>query len=129
MARPIRARRPRTTLRSSDEASEPETFVPLELPGHQGPGAYDPDPVDEEGDEDASAEDLAGAFPGLAGLADEELARQLATLSPEAADAVRAAAEAATDEEREAALDDVAGEDDQPINRGLLLKFLSSVKS
>ena len=59
---------------------------------------------------------------------DEELAKQLATLSPRAASAIRAAAEATTDEERDAALDEVDDED-QPLNRGLLLKFLSSVKS
>jgi hypothetical protein len=58
---------------------------------------------------------------------DEELAKQLATLSPRAANAIRAAAEAKTDEERDAALDSVDG--DEPLNRGLLLKFLSSVKS
>ena len=80
-------------------------------------------------------DDLAAAFPGLANRAvdqspeNEELARQLATLSPRAADAVRAAAEAATDEERDAALDEVTGEGDGTINRGMLLKFLSSVKS
>ena len=59
---------------------------------------------------------------------DQELAKQLATLSPRAANAIRAAAEATTDEEREAALDEVDA-DDEPLNRGLLLKFLSSVKT
>jgi hypothetical protein len=59
---------------------------------------------------------------------DEELAKQLATLSPRAANAIRAAAEATTDEERDAALGAVDGDDDS-LNRGLLLKFLSSVKS
>lgn len=58
----------------------------------------------------------------------EEVARQLANLSPRAAKAVKAAAQATTDEEREAALADV-DDDDEPLNRGLLLKFLSSVKS
>lgn len=84
----------------------------------------------------AVAGDLAAAFPGLAnratveppGAEAEEIARQLATLSPRAANAIRAAAEATTDEEREAALDAAEGED-QPLNRGLLLKFLSSVKT
>ena len=87
----------------------------------------------------AEVDDLAAAFPGLANRAtstplsddeieDEEIAKQLATLSPRAASAIRAAAEATTDEEREAALDAVDDED-QPLNRGLLLKFLSSVKS
>ena len=59
----------------------------------------------------------------------DEVARQLASLSPKAARAVAAAARAETDEEREAALAQVTGEDDEPINRGLLLKFLSSVRS
>ncbi|MEY2435489.1 MAG: resuscitation-promoting factor RpfA [Acidimicrobiaceae bacterium] len=59
----------------------------------------------------------------------DEVARQLASLSPRAARAVAAAAKADTLEEREAALAGVTGEDDEPINRGLLLKFLSSVRS
>jgi hypothetical protein len=58
----------------------------------------------------------------------DEVAKQLASLSPRAAQAVAAAAQASTDEEREAALAQ-ADDDDEPINRGLLLKFLSSVKS
>ena len=55
-----------------------------------------------------------------------EIARQLANLSPKAARAVAAAAKATTEEEREAALAEV-DDDDEPINRGLLLKFLGSV--
>ena len=66
----------------------------------------------------------AGADPAEA----DEVARQLAMLSPRAAQAVAAAAAADTDAEREAALDAV-DDGDEPINRGLLLKFLSSVKS
>jgi hypothetical protein len=58
----------------------------------------------------------------------DEIARQLAMLSPRAAEAVRAAAAAETDAERDAALDAVDDGDDT-INRGLLLKFLSTVKS
>ena len=69
-----------------------------------------------------------GRRPSTVDVDDEELAKQLATLSPRAASAIRAAAEATTDEERDAALDEVDDED-QPLNRGLLLKFLSSVKS
>lgn len=73
----------------------------------------------------------------LAALAEEapvvgapELARQLAQLGPEAARAVAAAASAETPEERDAALASIEGEvDGEPINRGLLLKFLSSVRS
>jgi hypothetical protein len=59
----------------------------------------------------------------------DEVAKQLASLSPKAARAVAAAARAVTDEERDAALAEAADEDEEPINRGLLLKFLSSVKS
>lgn len=58
-----------------------------------------------------------------------EVARQLANLSPKAARAVAAAARATTAEEREAALAEVTSEGDEPINRGLLLKFLSSVQA
>jgi predicted transcriptional regulator len=58
----------------------------------------------------------------------DEVARQLAMLSPRAAQAVAAAAAADNDTEREAALD-ALDDSDEPINRGLLLKFLSSVKS
>jgi hypothetical protein len=67
---------------------------------------------------------FANAEPGEA----DEVARQLANLSPQAARAVAAAAQASTDEEREAALAAV-NDEEEPINRGLLLKFLSSVRS
>lgn len=55
----------------------------------------------------------------------DEVARQLAMLSPRAAQAVAAVA-SSVDEEA-----DVTGEDDadEPANRGLLLKFLGSVKT
>jgi DNA-binding MarR family transcriptional regulator len=59
----------------------------------------------------------------------DEVARQLAALSPKAARAVAAAAHAATDEERDAALAEVQSEGGDQINRGMLLRFLSSVKS
>jgi len=57
-----------------------------------------------------------------------EIARQLANLSPKAAKAVAAAAKATTAEEREAALAEV-DDDEDPINRELLIKFLGSVNS
>jgi hypothetical protein len=126
--------------------TQPEAFVPLELPGHGPTPSYDSASEEPELEELEVAEhddvvhegdDLAAAFPGLANrshaasldVEDPELADQLATLSPKAAQAIRAAADAATDEERDAALEAAAGDDDQPLNRGLLLKFLSSVKS
>lgn len=135
------APRARRAKAAAPPLADPEVFVPLELPGHSTPASYDP--VEAPPAPDAPLQDLAAAFPGLAARVeaepeasvpapahgeDEELARQLATLSPRAAQAIRAAADADTDEERDAALDEVEGED-QPLNRGLLLKFLSSVKS
>jgi hypothetical protein len=56
-----------------------------------------------------------------------EMARQLANLSPRAAQAVAAAAAATSDQEREEALAQASDESEEPLNRGLLLKFLSSV--
>ena len=76
----------------------------------------------------AAAPAAAPEFGDEAAEADE-VARQLASLSPKAARAVAAAAKAETPEEREAALAEVIDDDDEPINRGLLLKFLSSVRS
>jgi hypothetical protein len=125
--------------------AEPEVFVPIDLPGSGPAPSYDdkavedaaPEPLraaEPEIDLPVEVDDLAAAFPGLSNRhsppapEDADLAKQLATLSPRAASAIRAAAEATTDEEREAALDAVDDED-QPLNRGLLLKFLSSVKS
>jgi hypothetical protein len=119
--------------------TEPEVFVPLDLPGHGPAPSYDKEPELEgeveadEGTVPGEVDDLAAAFPGLsnhsdADVDDAEIAEQLAQLSPRAATAIRAAAEAETDEEREAALEAVEG-GEQPLNRGLLLKFLSSVKS
>jgi hypothetical protein len=139
---PTTTRSRRNRAAAAAAPAEPEVFVPLDLPGHGPAPSYDraETEVEVEPDVDGATpgevDDLAAAFPGLANrslpstadLDDEELAKQLATLSPRAANAILAAAEAETDEEREAALDAVEDED-QPLNRGLLLKFLSSVKS
>ncbi len=73
--------------------------------------------------------DIAPATDADDTIEADEVARQLASLSPKAARAVAAAAKATTAEERDAALAEVADEGDEPINRGLLLKFLSSVRS
>jgi hypothetical protein len=59
-------------------------------------------------------------------LMDDEMAAELEKLGPEAAKVIEEAARATTPEEREKALAGVA--DDDP-SRGLLLKFLSSVRS
>jgi hypothetical protein len=126
-----RARRAKAAVAAAPAPSE--AFVPLDLPGHTDGGSpsYD-DRVNGSRASAVPASPAASTFPVLAngsGIdADDELAKQLATLSPRAANAIRAAAEAKTDEERDAALEAVDGED-EPLNRGLLLKFLSSVKS
>ncbi len=76
-----------------------------------------------------AAEELA-ALAGLDGGADPELASQLARLGPAGVQAVAAAARADTPEEREAALAALEGDADADgLNRGLLLKFLSSVRT
>jgi Domain of unknown function (DUF4388) len=91
-------------------------------------------------DEDPLAGDPFGPDPfripklptGDDGGADDteaaEMARQLQNLSPRAAQAVAAAARATTDEERDQALAQAeAADGDDGVNRGLLLKFLSTV--
>ena len=145
LAEPAPGPRARRARAVAPPPAEPEVFVPLDLPGQGSPASYDePAAGNDDDDVDQSAADLAAAFPGLAAQAkaespdtaeaeisapeDEEIARQLSTLSPRAAQAIRAAAAAGTEEERDAALDE-ADSEDQPLNRGLLLKFLSSVKS
>ena len=55
------------------------------------------------------------------------LARQLSNLSPRAQQAVAAAAAASTDEERDRAIAQAEQASDEPLNRNLLLKYLSSV--
>lgn len=97
-----------------------------------GPGGGAVADVDET---DEALEDAPAAVADVtAPTADEPdeatlLAAELAKLGPEATKAVEAAARATTDEERDAALASVTGADDEPINRGLLLKFLSSVRT
>lgn len=88
-----------------------------DLPSGPGGGS---DPLFAPGTSGFDADDTGDAA---------EVARQLANLSPKAARAVAAAARATTVEEREAALAEVTSEGDEPINRGLLLKFLSSVQT
>lgn len=141
-----RARRARSLRSQAVERDEAEGFVPLEISSMTPQQSYDRPPDPPRGEPDLTEDDdIATALPGLAGHTptpaggdegtdqaapvDAELARQLATLSPRAAEAVRAAAEASTDDEREAALADVPDGEDEPLDRGLLLKFLSSVKS
>lgn len=90
---------------------------------------------DNEADEPDEADPLADVdVPAVvASLTPEharELAAELAELGTPAAVAVEAAAAAATPEERAAALQEAfTDERGEPINRSLLLKFLSSVRS
>jgi hypothetical protein len=73
---------------------------------------YDDDPV-------ADAQEAADRDPSYE--------RELAVLSPRAAAAVQAV-DGITDADRRAAAEEAIGDDADSINRGLLLKFLSSVK-
>lgn len=90
------------------------------------PPAAEPEPVISSADREPAGASAA-ASDGLTDPSDAaEIARQLANLSPKAAKAVAAAAKATTQEERERALAEVDDEED-PINRELLIKFLGSV--
>ena len=123
-----------------------DRFQPLDF--HEEPAAVaEPEPEPEPAVDDAPAYSFAAEAPGeepehlapvtpLHGDAIEdeldddeadEVARQLAQLSPRAAQAVAAAAAAETEAERDAALE-MLDETDEQVNRGLLLKFLGSVK-
>ena len=123
----------RRTRMAAPESDEPERFVPLKLPGHSGPAAsYDPV-------EEPPAENPGAEFPGLANQSADpaveeadgepgEMDQQVSSVQPEAADAQRAASQADADGEQEAAPTEVDA-DGEPADRGLLLKFLSSVKN
>ena len=87
-----------------------EPFVPLPAPSKAPLFSYE-EPEPEPAPEPEAA----------APAEDEELTRQLAMLSPRAAQAVAAAA--STDD-----ADEAAGQSDDEVDRGVLLKFLSSVK-
>ena len=142
-----RARRARSAAAPA-VAEETGLFVPLELPGRAGPASYDAPPkvaepsapvpapsiaVPESSDSPEGSDELAASFPGLANRADavptaiedEEIAKHLASLSPKAAQAILAAVAP----ELAGGEGDVDDGERQPMSRGLLLKFLSSVKS
>lgn len=95
-----------------DTSMEPEPEPLLSAPAEPAPPVFGGAPPPSEADPSDAA----------------EIARQLANLSPKAAKAVAAAAKATTPEERERALAEVDDEED-PINRDLLIKFLGSVNS
>jgi hypothetical protein len=101
------------------DSFDPSALV-IEPPGYGG-GSSEPDSAVSAPLAAAPAQTDADDLTDAA-----EIARQLANLSPKAAKAVAAAAKATTQEEREAALAEVDN-DEEPINRDLLLKFLGSV--
>lgn len=110
-----------TKAASDDVSAPPVLSVVADMHDDNGTVmADDVDDVDDLDDDDDDDDDRAEA---------DEVAKQLASLSPKAAAAVAAAAKATTDEDRDAALAEASDDDDEPLNRGLLLKFLSSVKS
>lgn len=101
----------------SDEESVPLFGASEEAPGPDDPFGPDPFQIPTFG----SPEDAREAEEA------SEMARQLANLSPRAQQAVAAAASADTDEEREQAIARAQDASGEPINRNLLLKYLSSV--
>ena len=114
-ARPLRARRPRHLSSSDETPAEPEAFVPLDLPG-QGPArTYDEVPEDAE-----ELDTLTAAFPGLAGQDHDAEDHDAEDHDAEDHDA---------DVDGGDAVDGGDGTDEEPVHRGALLKFLSSVKS
>jgi hypothetical protein len=78
-----------------------DSGLPPANDGAWGPGLVAP-PVPDDGEAERSAEPVAVMDESTAAA---DMARQLANLSPEAAKAVAAAADASNDEEREAAMD------------------------
>jgi Domain of unknown function (DUF4388) len=118
---------------SMPEPPPPEPPILTVVGGDAGGDVFDPNGLVIEEPTYGSSDAPAAAPAGLPSADDDmadaaEIARQLANLSPKAAKAVAAAAKATTTEEREAALAEVDDTED-PINRGLLLKFLGSVNS
>jgi hypothetical protein len=91
-------------------------------------GAGDPHRAETTTAPPVPATSAPGGEPSL--MDAPELARRLAQLGPDAAQAVATAASAETPEERDAALATIEAEvDGEPIDHGLLLKFLSSIRS
>ncbi|WP_334142833.1 DUF4388 domain-containing protein [Rhabdothermincola sp.] len=98
---------------------DPDALV-IEREPVTAPAAVDSEPTEEPTPTEVGSEGISDPSDAA------EIARQLANLSPRAAKAVAAAAKATTQEERERALAEVDDEED-PINRELLIKFLGSV--
>jgi hypothetical protein len=81
--------------------------------------------------EDAAQHDAqhdAQYEPQYEAPADDDPMPELPNLTPQAARAIAAAAQAHTEAERDAALAMATGPNDEPLDRDLLLRFLSSVK-
>jgi hypothetical protein len=114
-----------------ETVTEPEPSLHLASNGSNGSDVFDTDTLVRE-PEPVVSEPAPEPAPTVSFEPDPsdaaEIARQLANLSPKAAKAVAAAAKATTVEEREAALAEVDDQED-PINRELLIKFLGSVNS
>jgi hypothetical protein len=119
---PVISLTPQAPAETADDAFDPNALVITEPDAPLvDPPAPSPAPAPSGPPFDAPA---GNADPSDAA----EIARQLANLSPKAAKAVAAAAKATTPEERERALAEV-DDDEDPINRDLLIKFLGSVNS
>jgi hypothetical protein len=107
-----------TTLSSSVPIErEPEPVAPVSTRAQNGTWAAR-----------VRAEDAAQHEPQYEAPVDDEPMPELPNLTPQAARAIAAAAQAHTEAERDAALAMATGPDDEPLDRDLLLRFLSSVK-
>jgi len=97
----------------------------IEIPGFSSLApaarAWQPEPEPETQPEPVVADAVPGEDP-------EEIAKRLGPLTPQAARAIAAAARASSDTERDEALSQATDANDEPLDRSLLLKFLSSVK-
>jgi hypothetical protein len=116
VAEPVEAERePEPEFVSPPEAvvSRPPAHLGIDIPGLPTLGGWD----DVEPDDDTVVDQPSG-----------DVSVELGPLTPRAARAIAAAAQASNEAEREAAIQQAIEANDQPLDRGVLLRFLSSVR-
>ena len=98
---------------------EKEPGQPVVIPGRAQNGSWSARIRAEDAAQQSYAEEAEQASDPML---------ELPNLTPQAARAIAAAAQASTEAERDAALAMATGPNDEPLDRDLLLRFLSSVK-
>jgi hypothetical protein len=99
---------------SAPEAlSRPPAHLGIDIPGLPSLGGW--------GDVEDEVDTIIDHEPG-------DVSVELGPLTPRAARAIAAAAQASNEAEREAAIQQAIEANDQPLDRGVLLRFLSSVR-